>query len=236
MFAWSMVQVQRGLGAWKVVQAIHGPFMECLKGVRNTVNQSNVHSVALLVEEGGHEANLQPGAEEHPADRPVRQQAPELGLQMGKTTCATVGECGGGNNDGCASCGGDGGQAAYASPGASPAALHGKNGKIHCSPQKRIQPHAAAKGGGGSGQAQKSTPPPPPTGGGQPVAKEKVVELVPGREGGRPEAATPPLDSKCNSHIVPAFGGPGRPLLKGGPTGLGGGGWVGGSVACGWVG
>ena len=29
---------------------------------------------------------------------------------------------------------------------------------------------------------------------------------------------------------------PTRPLLKGGPTGLGGGGWVGGSVACGWVG
>ena len=31
-------------------------------------------------------------------------------------------------------------------------------------------------------------------------------------------------------------GGRHRPLLKGGPTGLGGGGWVGGSVACGWVG
>ena len=27
-----------------------------------------------------------------------------------------------------------------------------------------------------------------------------------------------------------------KPLLKGGPPGLGGGGWVGGSVACGWVG
>ena len=27
-----------------------------------------------------------------------------------------------------------------------------------------------------------------------------------------------------------------RPLLMGGPTGVGGGGWVGGSVASGWVG
>ena len=51
--AWSMVQVQQGLNAWKVVQAIHKPFMECLKGVCNTVNQSNVHSLALAVEEGG---------------------------------------------------------------------------------------------------------------------------------------------------------------------------------------
>ena len=52
------------------------------------------------------------------------------------------------------------------------------------------------------------------------------------QSGGAPENAPPSRPSGSDGTSSAAT----RPLLKGGPTGLGGGGWVGGSVACGWVG